>query len=396
LISGERIRNYHLLRELSERGWHLTLFSLSEAPPRQSDVAELESLCESVYVQVFRSSSLTQRARTLRNMALGRAFHKDFFRNSETIASFRRAAACRHSDVVYVSQLYMYCYAKEAPSAPLVFDSVNAEELRMAVVSRRLSIRALAARLQLGAVRKLEQEAAAAARRVFAVSPEERAHFEETAPGRVDLIPNGVDIAKILPREIRATPTRKILFLGSLNYSANVDALKHLIEDILPLVRNRDAELVVVGSQPGRRIFEIARGHDFPIRVVGQVPDVAPHLHEARLLVVPLREGAGTRVKVLEALAYGVPVVSTTIGCEGLGLSEREIVIADEDTEFAGAIDRVLSDDDLCEQLSLAGRAAVESRFDWAKIGATADQILLAVATGSRGPTDAASRTHAS
>jgi glycosyltransferase involved in cell wall biosynthesis len=121
------------------------------------------------------------------------------------------------------------------------------------------------------------------------------------------------------------------------------------------------------------------------MRIIGEVTEVAPHLDAARLLVVPLREGAGTRLKILEALAYGVPVVSTTIGCEGLGLqTEREIIVADAATQFAHAIDRVLEDDALCEQLALAGRSAVEARFDWAEIGATADRILQAVATENR------------
>jgi glycosyltransferase involved in cell wall biosynthesis len=285
----------------------------------------------------------------------------------------------------------MYAYAQEVPTAPLVFDSVNVEERRMALVSRRLTLRSLAAWTQLAAVRKLEHEAAASARRVFAVSPRERDHFESIARGRVDLIPNGVDTRMILPRRGRAASKREILFLGSLNYSANIDSLTHLVDDILPLIRTPDAELIVVGSKPGPRVWALGHRRGFPIRIVGEVTEVAPHLDAARLLVVPLREGAGTRLKILEALAYGVPVVSTTIGCEGLGLqSGREIIIADAPTQFAHAIDRVLEDDALCERLALAGRSAVEARFDWTEIGETVDRILQAVATENRRPNDPA------
>jgi glycosyltransferase involved in cell wall biosynthesis len=115
-------------------------------------------------------------------------------------------------------------------------------------------------------------------------------------------------------------------------------------------------------------------------RVARRRTDTAPYFSSARAFVVPLRYGGGTRLKILESLARGVPVVSTAAGCEGLELRDgREILIRDEPEGFAEAIDRLLTDDTLCAQLASAGRDAVEHRYDWSAVGAAFSESLSRV-----------------
>jgi glycosyltransferase involved in cell wall biosynthesis len=136
----------------------------------------------------------------------------------------------------------------------------------------------------------------------------------------------------------------------------------------------------VVGSHPRAAVFAAARRSLVSLEVAGYVPDTDPYWDRARMLVVPLRIGGGTRLKILEALARGVPVVSTTLGCEGLDLRPGEhLLVADEPAAFAAAMTSLLEDDDLCRRLAEAGRAAVERRYDSSVVGEAFERSLLMV-----------------
>ena len=172
----------------------------------------------------------------------------------------------------------------------------------------------------------------------------------------------------------------EILFLGSLDYSANIDALAFLVDSVAPLIERRNATLSVVGSHPRNEVFEIAKRSTLAMTVNGDVLDTTPYWERARALAVPLRVGGGTRLKILEALARGVPVVTTSLGCEGLGLrSGQEVLVADDAEAFAACVDRLLDDDELCRSLAAQGRTVVEARFDWRTIGDAFESSLSSV-----------------
>ena len=122
----------------------------------------------------------------------------------------------------------------------------------------------------------------------------------------------------------------------------------------------------------------------------GFVPDVTVHYGRSRMMVVPLRHGGGTRLKILEALARGLPVVTTSAGCAGLGLSDAEVMIADAPAEFAAAIDRLVEDDELWTRLSITGRRFVEQHYDWATIGRTLATVMDELDAELRGARSAA------
>jgi glycosyltransferase involved in cell wall biosynthesis len=168
--------------------------------------------------------------------------------------------------------------------------------------------------------------------------------------------------------------------MGSLDYSANVDAVLYLAREIIPRLRNRNIEVTVVGTKPPAILHQAAHRALVPVRVTGFVDSVEPYVRRARALVVPLRHGAGTRLKILQALASGLPVITTSVGCEGLSVEHgRDVLVADEPAEFAEAMERLLVDDALCRLLSSNGRRTVEEHYDWALIGATMDNVLASL-----------------
>ncbi len=382
MASGDAIRNFNLMRELDRRGWELSLFSLANGlEPTREDRQTLDELCDTVVIETRRITPMTRIGRTLRNVATGTAFQRDYFWVPEASARLQRWLQSESFDVIVLSQLYMYRYLPPELRAHTVLDSQNAEASRIASMAggRGLTPRSIAARLQAHAVQRFERRAVQSVARTVAVSGDERDYFDRLAPGRARLVPNGVDLERY-QRRTGAPKERCILYMGSLSYSANVDAVRHLVNDILPQLRTRDAKLTLLGSSPPPVVYAAARASRIPAEVTGYVDSAQPYVEASSLLAVPLRSGGGTRLKILEALAQGLPVISTSVGCEGLGLTHgHDVIVADDPAEFAQWIDRMLDDSDLCERLSREGRKTVEQRYGWENIGEELHNVLQEV-----------------
>ncbi len=206
--------------------------------------------------------------------------------------------------------------------------------------------------------------------RTLAVSEADRAELQALAPGaRVDVVETGVDVAAFQPEVPRTRSDNVVVFLGSMDWQPNEDGVIWFAEAVWPLVRAAvpDAVFRVVGRRPSARVQEL-RGPG--IEVTGDVVSVVPHLAEAALTVVPLRAGGGTRLKIFEAMAAGAPVVSTTLGAEGLPVvHDRDIVIADGVAELASAVTGLLGNRDRREQVAEAARRTAASH-DWSAIAA--------------------------
>jgi glycosyltransferase involved in cell wall biosynthesis len=165
------------------------------------------------------------------------------------------------------------------------------------------------------------------------------------------------------------------MFLGSMDWEANVDGVEYFCEQIWPQVVASvpDASFQVVGRNPAHRIRRLASD---TIEIVGGVDDVIPYLHAAEVFVVPLRIGGGTRLKIYEAMAAERAVVSTTVGAEGLDIRDgRDIVLADEPGLFAGAIIRLLREPGARQELG-RGAGATAQRFDWSAVALEFESTL--------------------
>ncbi|MBA2568143.1 MAG: glycosyltransferase [Actinobacteria bacterium] len=384
LVSGERIRTFHLMRELDRQGWDVSLFSLLHSVPLGTGDEELlGALCDDVLLVPFQADKSHRYMRLARAMATGHAFQETYFYSSGAAQRLRAELPVDDFDALVPVTLYMYPYVPTRLHHRTALDTLNVDARRIEAMAKALARkpRGLVARAQLPAVRRFEAAAATSVARVIAVSPEEQRAFDDLAPGRVDLVPNGVDCDALRAREtLPAEPS--LLFVGSMDYGANVDAVEHLVDEVLPLLEHRETAVTIVGSNPPRSLAQTVARSQLPIDLAGFVPETGPFFERSRLFVVPLRFGGGTRLKILEALARGAPVVTTSIGCEGLDLvHERDVIIADHPSELASWIDRLLDDDDLCRSLARQGRATVEEHYDWRRIGTELARSLEMVAS---------------
>jgi glycosyltransferase involved in cell wall biosynthesis len=186
--------------------------------------------------------------------------------------------------------------------------------------------------------------------------------------GPVEVVPNGVDTQH--NRAGMSEPVANTLvYNGALTYSSNYDAMRYFLSAIYPIVRQRvpDVTLTITGSTSGVDLSGLAL--DESVVLNGFVDDVRIPVSEASICVVPLRRGGGTRLKILEAMALGTPVVTTTKGAEGLDVTpEQDILIADEPAEFASQVVRLLGDASQRRQLAASARHLVERSYDWSQI----------------------------
>jgi glycosyltransferase involved in cell wall biosynthesis len=202
-------------------------------------------------------------------------------------------------------------------------------------------------------------------------------------PGPTIVVPNGVDTARFVPSPVPAEPA--MVLTASFNYPPNVEGAAWFCDEVLPLVRERvpAATLTLVGREPQDAVRALAERPG--TTGAFDVPAVAPYLAAARVAVVPLRVGSGTRLKALEAMASGRPLAGTSIGLAGLGLVPGDsAVVADDAAALASGIVELLVDDARAASMAAAGRALAQGRFGWDAIGADYLVALDRVAAAAR------------
>jgi sugar transferase (PEP-CTERM/EpsH1 system associated) len=213
---------------------------------------------------------------------------------------------------------------------------------------------------------------------VIAVSCEDSEMIEqEYGVDKVFDVPTGVDVDFFRPTGREKREPNSLVFTGSMDWLPNEDAIRYFTERILPIIRRSvpDASLTVVGRNPYPSLLELSK-RELSIRVTGRVDDVRPYMEKAAAYVVPLRIGGGTRLKIYEAMAMEKPVISTSIGAEGLPLRDGvELLLADTPESFAAAVVKALSDPGLAASLERQAAAYVRENFSWATVARSFAEI---------------------
>lgn len=229
-------------------------------------------------------------------------------------------------------------------------------------------------------MRHYEREAIARFSKVIAVSNHDRDLMHQLTPGcDITVVPTGVDVEHFRFKGTRVSPKPVVMFLGSMDWPANIDGVEHFCAEIWPAVLAAvpDATFQVVGRNPPSKIQALASDS---VEIVGGVKSVLPHLHSAAVFVVPLRIGGGTRLKIYEAMAAGCPIVSTRVGAEGLDVTDGEdIVLADAPTDFASSVIGLLEDEPRRRTVSEAAFKTA-SRFDWSSVALAFEDALARTA----------------
>jgi len=369
--NGSKIRIFNILKQLSQR--HeiaLVTFAESSDSVNSETVSALRRHCSSVRVLPYHHYRPTSTKALLGLLAAEPRYLVDTYSQE-----MHKAVADEHriqrSDLVIASQLAMVPYALDLSGTPAVLEELELSRFMAAgeqsgIAPRRLRSRLTWLKLCLYLRRALPRFASCTV-----ASERERENLKRLAPGfrSVEIVTNAVDFDHYTGDFGHPCPNTMV-FTGSLTYDANFDAVRYFLEQIQPAVRQAapDSLLRITGDHASVDLNSLPQREG--VRYTGYVDDIRPVVAQSWVAVVPLRLGGGTRLKILEAMALGTPVVSTAKGAEGLDVTDGDnILIAREPQEFAAKVSTLLGSPALRARLAAGGRCLVEAQYDWRAVG---------------------------
>jgi sugar transferase (PEP-CTERM/EpsH1 system associated) len=380
---GGRIRIYELLRGLSRRNT-VDVLTLSDATP-ESNVAVEQLRREGFEVEAVPHGPRTSAA-LVQSLRAGRSLYGTRFASTAFAEALDTRLAKHDYDVVQCEFAYTAQYAPTGRSRAgprWVLDAHNVEfRLNETLAQSTRGLKGLTYRVYAQRERRLrraeELEACLRVDRVVTVSNVDRDVLRFELPDLdAEVVPNGVDLERFTPsRRAEQDRAQGAVFIGKMDYRPNVDAVEWFCSEILPLVRRkRPGFTFTICGAPATRAV-VALGRLPGVRVAGRVADTRPSLDEAAVVVVPLRAGSGTRLKILEALAMARPVVATTLAAEGLEVDDGvHLLIADAPDAFAERVVRLAEDVAERRRLGRAGRSLVEQRYGWETAVALLEEV---------------------
>lgn len=381
--AGPKVKTYHVIRALAGQGHSVTLVSFVR-PEEVQHIPALQEICEAVHAVPIRRSRIADALYMMRSYFTGRPFlieRDDLRPMQETV---NRLVRENDFQFIHADQLTMAQFAIRGASAfpdkkpKVVFDAHNAV---WTIVQRmqenaRWFLKPILA-VEAKRVKRYEGWLLRTVDRVLAVTDIDRNLLEEalrSSNGRNDgheapitVIPIAVDTEKLRPVN-RKVGSKNIVTLGTLHYPPNADGIRWFFNEAFPLVKERvpDATLTIIGKNPPQDFIELAERNPGVVEVTGYVDDLRPYLEQSALMVVPVRAGGGMRVRILEAFAYAMPVVTTTVGLEGIrGTPDHDVLVADTPVDFADRTIALLQNASLQEKLATNGRELAASRYDW-------------------------------
>ena len=362
---GFGIRVFEILRLLARRH---SVSLLAYAGPEEGDkISALEQVCEAVHT-VPRAAATTgdKRLAQLLSMASPRSFQRRNNYSDEMQQKLRDLAAQAPYDVIQVESSPLACFEFDPRSAlVLVEHDIVYELLYRMYQTERAPARRLYNRVEYAKLRREEIRGWRDAAGVVTTSAREAEVIRGLAPRTpVFVAPNAVDVDYFQPAA--AMPDGNALVMtGFMKTRPNIDGAIFFVEEILPRILAVRPEVVfyLVGGGAPDEITRLAGPH---VVVTGEVPDVRPYVEQAAVFVVPLRMGGGTRLKILEGLSMKKPMVSTSLGCEGIDVRDREhLLVADGPAPFADAVLELLNHPALGAEMANRGRTLVEGRYQW-------------------------------
>ncbi len=369
-MDGGQLRTWHLTRIGSKRHEiHFLGMHLPQCPPSAEGVGAAKTHFREVTV-VERPNSLAFKvANGLSSLLGGRPYTIRNFGYADFANQIRRILREQRIDLVHAHHPHTAQYRPLFKDLPCVYDAQNiyaqlwrdfAAQNRNRPLARAFAWHQ-AARTQAFETRVLREFDAS-----IVCSDVDRAQAQQLAPtAALFTIPNGVDCGYFAPAEHAEETPFSLVYTAALNAPANIDACVYFVEEILPLVLKRypAARLDIVGRDPDPRVCALEGPH---VSVHANVPDVRPYQAKAQVAVVPLRIGSGTRLKVIEGMAMGKAIVSTSRGAEGIDCEDgRHLLLADTPATFAEALGRLFDEPGLRADLGRNGRARALEKYDW-------------------------------
>lgn len=376
---GDRIRSFHLLKLLATLG-KVHLATLADEPTSDRDRQKLTELCERVAIVPVKG--VTRWLRAAAALAGGRSATEGLFWSPQLLQTIKQWASEVPYDavVVFCSSMAPYAMLPALRKARLLVDLVDVDSQKwLDYASTATFPRNRLYAWEARRVRQLECQIVDRADAVLLTSQQEAEILRRFKPNdNVQSVTNGVDLNFFAPGVVKGdTPGALCVFVGVLDYRANIDGLQWFCSEVWPEVRRRipGAMLQIVGRRPAPQVLRLA--HIEGVQVVGEVPDVRPYVAGAEISIAPLRVARGIQNKVLEAMAMGRPVVATSQALEGIPMEPgKQAIAAFSADEWVSTIERLHGDSSERGRLGHAARQLVEKRHTWESCLAPIEGLL--------------------
>lgn len=349
--SGGRIRTQALITHAAREA-QITLFCVAPPGGEGPPPATLTDACERI--EVFPRT----RPGLLSHFALSQL--ERFFHSAPMHTAVQRELSNGSHDLIHIDELSIARSVGSTSTTPVLLHHHKLDaRLAHDLATRRLGV----SFSEVAKITALERRCSRLHTHHAACSSSEVRYLEGRYSIRCALVPNGVDTQRFTPSDT-LPKTDTILFLGTLSYEPNVHGLEWFVRKVMPLLAEDrpDLRLKIVGQDPAARVHALASDR---VEVIGPVADPVPHLHAATCSIAPLFIGGGTRIKILESLAAGCPVVSTSVGAEALDLAPDSLSLADGSGAFRAAILSILDDPAAAHAKARTSSAAVRARYSW-------------------------------
>ncbi len=394
--SGVLLRNYNLVRMASQFA-SVDLIAIAKKTAMPSSYAEmavpeLRKFCASV--EKVRLPPEESRLSFLLVLLKSLFTRTPFTANWATAATLedalKRTLDRANYDLVYFDSISLAGYRHMVGTAARVLNHHNIESqlFERRIAYERNPLKRFYLRLEARKLRRYETDVVADFDSNLVVSNLDGARLGEFCPGvPTALVANGVDVEYFRPSDHAAAQPGHLIMVSGMNWFPNLDAVLYMMESIWPMVSAAipGVRLTIVGARPPPRVTELA-ARDPRITVTGFVDDIRPYMDRAQVYLCPMRDGGGTRLKILDALSMGKPIVATSMALEGIDvMPEQDVLVGDTPEAFVTQIKRLVADEALQARLSANGRAFVEQHFSWVVIGQQLEKAFRGAVAARRG-----------
>lgn len=380
---GGRIRTFNILKRVAKKH-QVTLVAFIN-PTNKTDYSQiLGGICQNIFI--FPRPKFPKRGHLQKITGIFRRYPfnlKRFF-SAELVAYLQNKAVENRFDIVHIDQIYLSQYVDAVFPLPCLqtHHNVEAEGQRRVLLqnARYYHPRWWLSWLEHLRWQRFEIDISRKMQALVTVSERDALYFRQRVPGvKTFAVPNGVDTDFFIPNGNNKN-NENLLFTGRMDYAPNIDAVIWFSKEILPLIRHAKPLITftIVGRDP---VPDVEQLKQIPgITITGEVPDTRPYYSESTIYVAPIRTGSGTRLKILEAMAMQMPIVSTTLGAEGLEINPgMDIIIADEPKDFADKVVQLLNEDSYRQDVSYQARQKALNSYSWDAIVSLQEQAYTYV-----------------
>jgi len=369
LTKGDKLRAFHQIKELAKMH-EIHLISIVDEDPSKNDLDKLSEITSSLHI--IQITPAERYVSLLKALYSGIPFQIAWFYSSKIHSIIKNIAAETQPDHCFCQLTRMAEYTKDLPYPKTMdyMDCFGLGMVRRAAIATGLT--SFVYRLEAQRMIRYEEKAADYFDHLTIISAQDKSQFTFPAAKNIHVVSNGIS-DEFFTFESKTDKIYDLAFVGNMSYLPNVESVEYLVNKILPLL-NHDLSLLIAGTNPAPTVMRLASEK---VHISGWVEDIRRSYAGAKLFVAPMWSGTGQQNKILEAMAMGVPCITTKVVNNAIGaMQNEEIVLAETPEEFALAIQKLLSDPELYLNISSKAKIFVKQNFDWKQNGMILSSIF--------------------